>query len=293
MKHNILYDDAYEYDINNEKNPFYIHMDYGTRYHQINMPFQHFHHFFEIYFLLEGQAEHIIEGKVYNMKPYDFIFLTPFRLHKTSYHEGIPCKRLIISFSLDFLNTSFPYISDEFKTLFNTEKPVYRFDDNRISILTALINEMYKLSKSKNVTKDLMLSTCLIRFLDTIYQLKSENHYFIDPTYTSSIESKIYDITSYIHTNFQDNLSLDLLAKKFYISPHYLSRQFKTITKFSLVHYIQETRVKKAQELLLDTSLKIIEIVEICGFGSLSQFNRVFNKIVHCSPRDYRKFNKI
>ncbi|MCH4886997.1 helix-turn-helix domain-containing protein [Acidaminobacter sp. JC074] len=293
MKHNVLYDEAYEYDVNNDKNPLFIHFDYGTRYYQINMPFQHFHHYFEVYLLLEGHAEHILEGKVYNMKEYDFAFLTPFRLHKTKYHEGTPCKRLVLSFSIDFLKVHFPYVIDEFKTLFDTEKPIYRFDKDKMTEIISIINEMYKISKSSNVTKDLALTTYLIRFLELVYRLRNDNRYFADPTYTSSIESKIYEITSYIHTNFQDDLSLDFLANKFYISPHYLSRQFKSITKFTLVNYIQETRVKKAQELLLDTNLKVIEIVEICGFGSLSQFNRVFNKIAHCSPRDYRKFNKI
>jgi AraC-like DNA-binding protein len=49
------------------------------------------------------------------------------------------------------------------------------------------------------------------------------------------------------------------------------------------------TRIRNAQELLLYTDLKIKDIVGRCGFTSLSQFNRVFNKICGASPSDYRR----
>ncbi len=62
------------------------------------------------------------------------------------------------------------------------------------------------------------------------------------------------------------------------------------MTGFTVVQYIQQTRVKNAQYLLLNTSLKITDIAEKIGFSSFSQFNRVFHRFCSMSPSDYKTF---
>ena len=74
----------------------------------------------------------------------------------------------------------------------------------------------------------------------------------------------------------------------FYISPSYLSREFKRVTHFNLTNYIQMTRIKNAQYRLSATDNKITDIASDCGFTSFSQFNRIFNKVTGKSPREYR-----
>ena len=81
---------------------------------------------------------------------------------------------------------------------------------------------------------------------------------------------------------------MEYLAEKFFISPYYLSHQFRRVTGFSLINYIQITRVRNAQQLLLYTDMKIADITTSCGFTSFSQFNRVFNKFCHTSPSQFR-----
>lgn len=67
-----------------------------------------------------------------------------------------------------------------------------------------------------------------------------------------------------------------------------MSHQFRRVTGFSLINYIQITRVRNAQQLLLYTDMKIADITTSCGFTSFSQFNRVFNKFCHTSPSQFR-----
>lgn len=62
------------------------------------------------------------------------------------------------------------------------------------------------------------------------------------------------------------------------------------MTGFTVVQYIQQTRVKNAQYLLLNTSLKITDIAEKIGFSSFSQFNRVFHRFCSMSPSEYKTF---
>ena len=83
--------------------------------------------------------------------------------------------------------------------------------------------------------------------------------------------------------------SLESLAKTFYISPCYLSRQFRQTTGFRLTEYIQNVRIINAQFLLSSTTQSVSNIAMACGFTSFSQFNRVFHQKSNCSPTEYRR----
>lgn len=297
MKQTVLYDEGYEYNVRMDESAFNMHIDYGTRYNHINMQFSHFHPYFEIYFLLNGQSQHFIEGRSFNLDTHDFVLLKPYRLHKTNYYEHQPCKRLILQFNMNFFKTQLPQAAEAIEALFNVDEPIYRFNQSQNSQCIQLFNQIYKASKQQTPTSNLLITGLFIQLLDLLVTFSVSNDYMhstdLTPSSNNLSETKIYEITSHIHRHYKDNISLDQLAKVFYISPHYLSRMFKKLTGFTLVQYIQETRIKRAQELLLDTDMKIVDIIDQCGFGSISQFNRVFNNLVQCSPSQYRKNNRL
>ncbi|MCI2104315.1 MAG: AraC family transcriptional regulator, partial [Sphaerochaeta sp.] len=103
---------------------------------------------------------------------------------------------------------------------------------------------------------------------------------------------KINTIASYIHTHYTEPISLEQLSEHFSISDCYLSRKFKEVLGFPLIQYIQMTRVRGAQRLLLTTDQSIQDVAERCGFASFSQFNRVFDKYCGVSPRTFRKMGR-
>ena len=121
--------------------------------------------------------------------------------------------------------------------------------------------------------------------------MRNQNHY-VPNVEDTGIREKIYTITNYIHTHYSDDISLGSLADIFYISPYYLSHQFKDVTGYTVVQYIQLTRVKNAQYLLLNSKDKITKIAEQTGFSSFSQFNRVFRKFCGMSPSDYKNTSR-
>ena len=55
------------------------------------------------------------------------------------------------------------------------------------------------------------------------------------------------------------------------------------------VEFLNRYRVHLAAELLLDTAKSITEISRECGFGSNSYFSKVFQRTMHCMPKDYRR----
>ena len=102
---------------------------------------------------------------------------------------------------------------------------------------------------------------------------------------------KISAIQQYIHENYMHPLNVKHIAKKFYFSPNHFSRVFRKTTGTGFNAYLNCYRVEKAGEMLLETDLSVSEIAFLTGFGSISQFNRVFRNITNKTPKAWRKGN--
>ncbi|MDR1904551.1 MAG: AraC family transcriptional regulator [Treponema sp.] len=284
----LFFDKGYAILINNESSPLYYFFDYDERDYSINMEFQHFHHFYEIFISLDEKASHIIEGDYYALEKYDMVLLRPALLHKSVYPARKPRKRLIINFSVPPNITGLEQSISTVLSVFDGKMPIYRFPPPIRTQLFSPLNDIFILGKQRRPQYELIIHSKFQEFL-WLLSTHRRNNLYKPRQPIDSITHKIYVITSYIHTNYQTPLSLDIIAERFFISPYYLSHQFKKITGFTMIHYIQMTRVQNAQQLLLYTEMKVKDITEQCGFTSFSQFNRVFKKFCYFSPLEYRK----
>jgi len=104
---------------------------------------------------------------------------------------------------------------------------------------------------------------------------------------------KMEEAVSYIEKNYSEEISRESLAKKMNMNSDYLGRMFKKMTDKNLADYINECRLKKACELLINSDDNIIDIAFSVGFESLPTFYRVFKKIMNETPINYRlKYQK-
>ena len=287
-----LYEDKYYIRVNEESDTLFYFFDYDVRSAEINMQFQHFHTFYELCVVLCPNTTHFLEGKPYELQTFDIIGIRPNALHRTQYPVGDPCKRLIIQFSLP---KNVPGLSNEYEQLmgiFHQEVPIFRFDMELQQKIYRKFNDIFQLGQKTDPMRDLIIHQKFIEFLTLLF-LNQENNRYANKQEMSPTEKKIYDITSYIHTHYSEDLSLELLAQKFYISSCYLSHQFKDVTGFTVTDYIQMTRVRNVQAMLINTQIPITEVCTPCGFNSFSQFNRVFRKHIGVSPSEYRKQYKL
>ncbi len=292
----VYYEDKHFIIINNIPNNIYYYIDYDERDASVNMEFQHLHQYYEMLFLLAPSASHLIEGVPYNIRSGDLVLLAPSVLHKSVYYKGEPSKRVIIDFMYPLNNPDTAEAYKEILSPFNSEIPIFRFDFEDRKKLTDILNSLYLFSKEHkyygNPADEFYIHTKFQEFLYTLYELKDKNQYTNEQDYTS-IEQKMYEVSSYIHSHYNEDISLEFLSENFFISSSYLSREFKQVTGFNLSNYIQLTRIKNAQYRLLSSNDKISHIAQECGFSSFSQFNRVFNKVAGISPREYRQTTTI
>lgn len=190
----------------------------------------HFHQFYEVHILLDGKASHIIEGDYYALQPYDIVFLRPALLHKTEYPVGAPRKRLIINFAIPADTPCLGGMLRQALAPFDAEVPIYRLGDAERASAFGYLNDIFTLGKQpRTPLTELAIHSKFVEFLCAVAQACPRNTY-VPQEFDDSITHKIYSITSYIHSNYAQELSLDYISKKFFISPYYLSHQFKSVT---------------------------------------------------------------
>ena len=125
----LKYQRNYSIIINDCDVSLFYYFDYGERYKQINMEFQHSHRFHEIMIPLSPDTIHFIEGVPYSLEEGDIVLLPPTILHRTEYPTGAPSKRLIISFwyPKDLFGMADYYLP--LLTIFNAQTPIFRFPE--------------------------------------------------------------------------------------------------------------------------------------------------------------------
>lgn len=115
---------------------------------------------------------------------------------------------------------------------------------------------------------------------------------FSSHTKTKFEQSKIMKATEYISENFQNNITIEQMAKICNMTPTSFCRWFKLSTGHSFITYLNLTRIEKASQLLVLTSYSISSISFQVGYETLSHFNRTFKRIKNTTPREYRKFGR-
>lgn len=123
------------------------------------------------------------------------------------------------------------------------------------------------------------------------YLIKNTSDYFseeISARVTGIAHKKVKEILLYIHNNFNQEISIQSLSDKFYLSPNYLCQLFKKEVGENFVEYISKQRIQYACKLLDETDLSINQIGEKCGFNDYFYFTRIFKRINNKTPTQYR-----
>lgn len=93
---------------------------------------------------------------------------------------------------------------------------------------------------------------------------------------------------AFIAENLGEAIALHHVAQAAHMSAFYFCKIFKGATGLTFTDYLARARVEKTKQLLLNPHTRVSEAAYAAGFQSLSQFNRVFRRIVGESPSVYR-----
>lgn len=98
-------------------------------------------------------------------------------------------------------------------------------------------------------------------------------------------------VLSYIHEHLAENIGVAEMSNATGYSAGYLSRVFKQQEGITIHEYLTMARMNLARELLLNTTLRIYEIAESCGYDNTTYFIKVFRQNTGMTPQEYKQVN--
>jgi AraC-like DNA-binding protein len=114
---------------------------------------------------------------------------------------------------------------------------------------------------------------------------------FIESHFRKNVKQsnpKIEKIIEWIRVNYNRRFTLNMIAKKFFYNPDYLSTAFKKYTSLPLMRYVNRVRISNAKRLLLESSGGIKEIAWEVGFEDEKAFLKRFKQQENITPTTYR-----
>lgn len=103
------------------------------------------------------------------------------------------------------------------------------------------------------------------------------------------VESRLETAHAMVTDAYPYEIDFGLIAERTGMSEAGFSRFFKQATGRTFTTYVQEVRLAEACRLLAETELSINHIAHASGFGSLTQFNRVFQRLKKLTPSQWRQ----
>jgi len=278
--------------------------DFTSRQYMITPDFEYFHYidrsaneieyhnhdFYEIFYFMSGNVTYMIEGKSYRLKPGDILLIHNNELHKPLVESGGVYERIVVWVNPDFLKKQSLYntnLSLCFESSFPEKNNLIRPEPEMLDVLKDILakfeNACNSVSYGSNILKDIYL----LEFI--VYINKSFLQSFGDKLDEDiEYDEKVNNIIKYVNKNLNDDLSLDSLAQKFYLSKYHLLREFKKYTGYTIHQYIHQKRLIMAKSLLKE-GMSVTEVCNRCGFGDYSNFIRAFKNAFGESPGKYFK----
>ncbi len=247
----------------------------------------HYHHDFELLYILSGSATLLHNGITMPIKQEDFILFNPNETHEITVKEGT-ITILCIQFSPNF----FQSIYSDIKLLNFDEVYLNRILTNeQIQTLRGLFIEV-SYQYVKRQTSWQLLSGCLLGMLVSSLLKQIPWHLYTDEEiYSIDIQRKrIEHIISYVEENYMNKILLADLAKKERLSVGYLSHLIKQTMNQSFQDYVTSVRFHHAK-LLLNTPKSLINVCLACGFSSTRYLTKAFLRYEGCTPTEYQQRN--
>ncbi len=242
---------------------------------------QHLHTDVELLYVIEGSIKVKLKDTVFVLERDDVLVINSSIQHSIETVE----KSIVCSIKYDYQILVHILKKPNSFFLCNSATDKTKSYDGVIGLCRDIV---YQHVTSLKKTQSLIYSM-LYKLLDELVE-----HYMIDDTNTEISENydadeKLQIIIHYVHTNYQDGISLSDLAKQMYTSTSTLSRLFKKQTGTYFAEYVNQVRTRYAIDELLYTEKNMTKIAMDCGFSNASAFTKVFREIYNMAPTEYRQ----
>ncbi len=237
----------------------------------------HCHSFFEIFFLISPTVCTRVNEQDFTMSKGDILIVPPYANHSSSILEKNKYERVVTWVKV-------PYISDLFhNNIFGTDTPLH------IHLTEEEYGEycphLIKLSEEmrRNDFASVLLCKCLLNEFLVFLARKTQA-----PSLSVNENPFVEKVRDYIDKNITLPLTVNDIAKTFFVSQYLLCRKFKQHTGTTVYRYIITKRLQYAKA-YINEGYSISEACTLAGFSDYSNFFKQFVDEVGMTPSEFNK----
>ncbi len=247
----------------------------------------HYHEFDKLILLLGGKVTYVVEGVTYFMQPWDLLLVQHNMIHKPIIDPAAPYDRIVIWLSREWMADPGEPLDTCFDTARERGFHLLRFDGERRLKYMQTIQQLEESLHSQEFGAARMADTLCQQLLIRVNRdiLRSRTAAEAPDSYRT--DPKMEEVLKYIARHLEEELSVDALAKEFYLSRYYLMHRFKAVTGYTIHQYVSQKRLLRAGELIRGGT-PVMKAAEQAGFSDYSTFLRAFQNTFHMSPREFR-----
>ena len=240
-----------------------------------SLDIRHCHDAYEILYVLDGVGRIVIEGTSFDIKPGTLMIIRPFEYHSMQIDSASSYERYVIHF------TEGDLVEDAFKLL-NTmldgvEGSGKLYPATALSKNVRPVFERFDTAEALPDEEKLIYVKTLLSELMVFLSVSGGEQILINEAELGA------RVIRYLNENIYRNISLDTLARRFFVSKYYLCRAFKKHNGVSVHGYVNHKRVLYAKQLIEHGETASGAAYKV-GFGDYSSFYRAYVKIIGKSP---------
>ena len=257
---------------------------------------QHWHHYMEVLYILEGTTDVTCDRDVYHLEPGDMIALLPKKLHSIGGTTKEHRRYYVLKFDLNRFHDNssiMPQLKSAILQVGNYNPAFIHFSKESLngypieSYLYNCAREYEHRNYGYNLAMHASL-TCLLLAMVRIWR----DHGYTPPMLATQPEDNSVDtITEYIDAHSNQPLKVEDLASMCNMSYSFFAKKFRQLYGRSCKEYIEYIRVTKAEDLLLFSDYDLTYISQETGFSDCSHMIKTFRKYKNITPKQYRLQN--
>ena len=246
----------------------------------------HTHNVAEVYLTLTDLPDVLLNQTVSQVRQGTLIVIPPFCVHQLFHRENLEYRRYILNVDVNWVEAVLAKSRVDLGYMKDAQQPlILSLGEEELERLLGQLDALVKSREKGELQAVAQFFTVLGEINSMVLERKREPGG--EPLMVVGTQRRVNEIISYMNEHIMTGISVEEIAKHFYLNKDYLSRLFAKHTHTTIGHYMAMQRIAKAQELLRE-GWTVAQVQEMMGYSSYAHFFKTFQKMTGMSPSRYR-----
>ena len=245
----------------------------------------HFHDFDKIVLLLSGRVNYLVEDQSYLLRPWDLLLVKHHAIHKALIDRSEPYERIIVYLDRQYFDRALPQarLMDCFESADRSRRYLLVPDGEQRAELGETLRAFERAREDSRFGAEAMRDTLMMQILIQIGRMAPAA-----PESREQADPKIRQVLSFINEHLTEELTVEQLAERVYLSRYHFMRLFKAQTGSTVHAYVRQKRLLSAARLIRE-GVPAAKAAADSGFGDYSAFHRAFKECFGIAPGELKK----